>query len=99
MLTLLTTTGGRPKPWAICQQLMAAQTYKGQVRWIIIDDGEEEQKIEFTPQRGLWHMEIYRPEPAWQPGQNTQARNLLAGLAVVKNEENLVIIEDDDFYT
>jgi len=98
MLTLLTTTGSRPKAWEICQKLMARQTYKGQVRWIVVDDGEKEQEIDFKPTNGIWHMEIYRPEPLWQPGQNTQARNLLTGLAVIKNEENLVIIEDDDFY-
>jgi len=98
MLTLLTTTGSRPQAWKICQKLMARQTYTGQVRWIVVDDGEKEQEIDFNPMRGVWHMEIYRPEPLWQPGQNTQARNLLTGLAVVKNEENLVIIEDDDFY-
>lgn len=98
MLTLLTATGGRPKAWAICEKLMAAQTYTGQVRWVIVDDGEKEQPINFKPINGIWHMEIYRPEPFWQPGQNTQARNLLTGLAVIRNDENLVIIEDDDFY-
>lgn len=98
MLTLLTTTGGRPKPWAICQKLMAAQTYTGQVRWIIVDDGEQDQPIDFKPTKGIWHLEVYRPEPFWTPGQNTQARNLLTGLAVINNSENLVIIEDDDFY-
>jgi hypothetical protein len=98
MLTLLTTTGNRPEAWKICQKLMARQTYKGQVRWLVVDDGEQEQKIEFKPQNGIWHLEIYRPEPFWRPGQNTQSRNLLAGLDVVKPHESLVIIEDDDFY-
>jgi hypothetical protein len=98
MLTLLTATGGRPKAWAICEKLMAAQTYTGQIRWVIVDDGEKEQPINFKPINGLWNLEIYRPEPLWQPGQNTQARNLLTGLGVISNEENLVIIEDDDFY-
>jgi hypothetical protein len=98
MLTLLTATGGRPHAWAICEKLMAAQTYTGQVRWVIVDDGEKEQPIKFKPNNGLWHIEIYRPEPFWQPGQNTQARNLLTGLAVISSDENLVIIEDDDFY-
>lgn len=98
MLTLLTATGGRPKAWAICEKLMAAQTYTGQVRWVIVDDGEQEQPINFKPINGIWHLEIYRPEPFWTEGKNTQARNLLTGLAVINSNENLVIIEDDDFY-
>jgi hypothetical protein len=98
MLTLLTATGGRPKAWAICEKLMGAQTYTGQVRWVIVDDGEKEQPIKFQPINGIWHLEIYRPEPFWTEGKNTQARNLLTGLAVINSDENLVIIEDDDFY-
>lgn len=98
MLTLLTVTGERPKSFALCERWMAAQTYAGQVRWIIVDDGREAQQINFEPKRGTWDVEVYRPEPFWQPGQNTQARNLQAGLAVIKNSERLVIIEDDDFY-
>lgn len=98
MLTLLTTTGSRPEAWKICQKLMTKQTYSGFVRWIVVDDGQEQQEIDLTPGNGTWSVEVYRPEPFWQPGQNTQARNLLVGLSVVKNDEKLVIIEDDDFY-
>lgn len=98
MLTLLTVTGERPQAFALCERWMAAQTYTGQVRWVIVDDGRTAQEINFEPQRGIWHVEVYRPDPPWQPGQNTQARNLLAGLSVIKNSERLVIIEDDDYY-
>lgn len=96
MLTLLTATGMRPEAWSICEQLMMAQTYDGPVRWIVVDDGEKPQPITFR--RDNWRIELIYPEPAWQPGQNTQARNLAAGLAHVRFEEWLVIIEDDDFY-
>lgn len=41
-------------------------------------------------------MSIIRPEPFWELGQNTQARNLLAGLVAI--EGPTVIIEDDDWY-
>lgn len=99
MLTLLTATGGRPHAWAICEKLMAAQTYTGQVRWVIVDDGPEEQPLNFKPTRGDWKLEVYRPEPFWSQDKNTQARNLLTGLAVIDSSENLVIIEDDDFYS
>lgn len=75
---------------------MYAQTYSGSVRWVIVDDGEAPQPIAF--ERDGWTLEIVRPEPFWQLGQNTQARNLLAGLAVIGPDEKVVIIEDDDHY-
>lgn len=96
MLTLLTATGARPDAWAICEKLMAAQDYSGPVRWVIVDDGPESQPITFS--REGWGMVVIRPTPHWQPGQNTQARNLLAGLAAIWPFENVVICEDDDFY-
>ena len=96
MLTLLTATGMRPEAWAICERLMLRQTYDGPVRWIIVDDGEVPQPITFRRQG--WTLEIIRPLPFWAPGQNTQARNLIAGLERVWNDERLVIIEDDDHY-
>ena len=51
-----------------------------------------------TFKREGWTLEVVRPEPYWQPGQNTQARNLLAGLARVRRDARLVPIEDDDRY-
>jgi len=96
MLTLLTATGMRPEAWAICERLMLRQTYDGPVRWIIVDDGEIPQPITFR--RENWIINLICPEPAWQPGQNTQARNLAAGLEHVRDYERLVIIEDDDNY-
>ena len=45
MLTLLTATGARPEAWAICERLMARQTYAGPVRWIIVDAGPEAQPV------------------------------------------------------
>ena len=54
MLTLLTTTGCRQDTWAICEALMAQQTYDGAVRWVIVDDGEVEQTVNF--QRDNWSI-------------------------------------------
>ena len=96
MLTLLTTTGCRPEAWAICEKLMMRQTYSGAIRWIVVDDGEQPQQITFK--RENWLLMVVRPEPYWKPGQNTQARNLRAGLEFVEDHEKLVIIEDDDLY-
>ena len=96
MLTLLTATGARPEAWAICEQLMARQTYAGPVRWIIVDDGPVAQPVTF--QRAGWTLEVVRPQPYWEAGQNTQARNLAAGLEWIDADESVAIIEDDDWY-
>jgi hypothetical protein len=95
MLTLLTATGCRPVAWEICQRLMERQTFRGQVHWIIVDDGDPQQPISLR--RG-WSLDIARPTPRWQPGENTQLRNLRAGLAAVGPRDRVAIIEDDDFY-
>lgn len=97
MLTVLTATGARPEAWAICEHLMARQDYAGPVRWVIVDDGPTPQDIAFA--RDGWTLEVVRPRPYWQPGQNTQARNLAAGLAVIHDFASVVVIEDDDWYS
>lgn len=95
MLTLLTATGCRPEAWAICAQLAANQDYQGPVRWVIVDDGPEPQPYADC----VWlDIEIIRPEPFWKPGQNTQARNLAAGLERIGDDEQVIIWEDDDYY-
>ncbi|WP_267126436.1 glycosyltransferase family A protein [Xanthomonas sacchari] len=96
MLTLLTATGARPDAWRLCERWMCAQDYPDPVRWIVVDDGPSAQTIGFV--RDGWHLEVVRPSPAWEVGQNTQARNLLAGLEAVASAERVVIVEDDDWY-
>lgn len=93
MLSLLTATGNRPEAWAICQKVIQAQTYEKPLRWVIVDDGETPQEISITRD---WEVKVIRRQPYWQPGQNTQAANLLAGLKHCT--DNIAIIEDDDYY-
>lgn len=95
MLNLLTCTGMRPDAWELCQLWMSRQTYKKPVRWVIVDDGPVPQKITF--QRNGWELVIVRPEPFWS-GNNTQHRNLLAGLENITKGARLAFIEDDDYY-
>lgn len=95
MLTLLIATGCRPEAWAICEKLLARQTYAGPVRLLIVDDGEIPQPI--TLQRDGWSIHVLRPFPLWRPGQNTQARNLAVGLAACSEGDRVVCIEDDDY--
>lgn len=95
-LTLLTATGERQRAWDLCQYWMMRQDYDGRVRWVIVDDGAQPQVTTF--QRDGWTLEFVRPTPYWQPGQNTQARNLRAGLDRIEPTECVVVIEDDDLY-
>jgi hypothetical protein len=94
-LFLLTTTGGRPFAWSLCQRMMEAQTFRGEVTWIIVDDCMSASQITISRS---WSLEICRPRPFWSEGQNTQVRNLRAGLAAVPPDGRVVIIEDDDWY-
>lgn len=96
-LTLITPTGERPEAWALCQRWMARQTYQGPVRWIIVDDGEKAQDVDFW--RPGWDVTVLRPRPHWQPGQNTQARNFRAALDIIGPDAWVAIIEDDDWYS
>lgn len=97
MLTLITPTGARPAAFDLCQRMMVRQTYKEPVRWIIVDDGEVPSKI--TIQRAGWKIDVIRPEPFWNPGDNTQGRNLNLALDAADPESVLVFIEDDDWYS
>jgi hypothetical protein len=97
MLTLLTATGARSAAFTLCERWMAAQDYAGTVRWVIVDDGPEPQLV--TLPRSGWSVDVVRPAPLWSHGQNTQARNLLAGLDLVGADERVVFVEDDDWYS
>lgn len=96
-MQILTATGCRPAAWAMCERLMMAQTFGGPVRWIVVDDGPQAQPVTF--ERPGWLVEVIRPSPRWRAGQNTQARNLLAGLDAVDRMHPVAIIEDDDWYS
>lgn len=94
MIQILTPTGARPEAWALCMRWMARQTYTGLVHWVIVDDGPEPQEV--PPWRSGWTISVQRPRPYWAQGQNTQIRNLKAGLELIDDREPLVIVEDDD---
>jgi len=97
MLTLITMTGNRPEAWKLCEHFMERQNFQGLVHWIIVDDGKVAQPITFH--REGWTLEIIRPEPFWQAGQNTQTRNIRAALEVVTPADRIAFIEDDDWYS
>ena len=89
-ITIITPTGGRPEAFALCEFWMRRQTWAGERQWIVVDDSAPETAC-------TMRQEIVRPRPIWQPGENTQARNLLAAFPLIRNGK-IVIVEDDDWY-
>lgn len=97
MIVLITPTGARPDQFKLCAKYMKAQTYKGEVLWIIVDDADPKTT---DVEREGWTIQKIYPLPAWKVGQNTQGRNIKAGIdQVPKNAEAIFIIEDDDYYS
>lgn len=100
MIALITATGARPKQIKLCAEFMRRQDYKGEVLWVIVDDA-----IPITINdigysfRDGWTIEKVFPSPTWM-GDNTQSRNLLAGIERLKEYQvkAAFIIEDDDYY-
>jgi hypothetical protein len=82
---------------------MRVQDYKGEVLWVIVDDGKPiTAGVVKSDFREDWTVVKVFPRPEWRNGQNTQSRNLLAGIQVVKQFTEVTavfIIEDDDYYS
>jgi hypothetical protein len=102
MIVLLTPTGARGVQFGLCALYMERQTYTGEVTWIIVDDAiprtTDQVKDGF---KANWHIVKINPNPVWQQGQNTQSRNMTAGLdyaQTLPGVEAIFIIEDDDYY-
>lgn len=92
-IVAITVTGGRPLAWGLCKYMMSRQTLKPDL-WVIVDDCEPRSlmDIETCP------IAVIYPEKVWQPGENSQAANLLAALEFVNADDKVIIIEDDDYY-
>lgn len=104
MIVLITPTGGRQKQFDLCCTWMKKQTYTGKVLWIIIDDCIPATTLEIPKFPDNWNILVKRPVEVWEPGMNTQGRNLKIGIDVVKRipenqVEAIFIIEDDDYYS
>jgi len=96
MLKLITPTGERPEAFEKCVEYMKTQDYSGPVTWIIVDDGR--QPLDIPADIPKWEILHIRPEPLWERGKNTQARNISEGLKYVEASDHILIIEDDDYY-
>jgi hypothetical protein len=103
-IIIITPTGARKDQFALCAKWMQRQTYLEDVVWIIVDDAHP-----FTTDnvgegfKDKWTIVRIHPTPLWS-GQNTQSRNIKAGIDFVKENYTkedvsaIFIIEDDDFY-
>ncbi len=106
MIVLITPTGARPRQISLCSRLMKKQNYQGEVLWIIVDDCSP-RTTDFINEsfRPDWTIKKVYPQPFWQPGMNTQGRNLIAALDTLMEittedkVEAIFIIEDDDYYS
>jgi hypothetical protein len=92
----VTPTGARPQGLALLGQYISAQTYTGPLTWVIVDDCEPASPIPEV--RDGIRVKVLRPSWRWKPGQNTQAKAMLAGVAGVPSGATLFILEDDDIY-
>jgi hypothetical protein len=103
MIALLTPTGGRERQIRLCARWMEKQTYSGKVLWVIVDDCMPRTTDFITDSfRPGWTVVKCYPSPAWKEGDNTQYRNMEAGLKVIENTggiDTVFIIEDDDYYS
>lgn len=94
-ITVITPTGGRLEAFALLTRWMERQTYQGPVQWLVVDDCDPATRVP-----GDWFAPacctVIRPEPRWTPGENTQARNLLAAFGAIQHD--LVVIAEDDDY-
>lgn len=86
-LALLTPTGSRPEAFALCEQWMSRQTFKGGIQWLCADDGAP--PTVFTKGQA-----VVRREPS---SGISLADNLLALLPLVEGDR-VAVIEDDDYY-
>lgn len=104
MIILITPTGFRARQFELLKIWMLRQTYLDEVAWIIVDDC-----IPITTNcvaenfKDKWTIIKIYPSPVWK-GQNSQARNIGAGIKVMRDNFNnkdieaVFIIEDDDYY-
>lgn len=92
MLTVITPTGGRQSSFERLARCIESQTCRD-FEWIIVDDVDPPTSVPMV------HDKIGKvdPLPRWQPGQNTLARNILAGIMYASGDA-VAIMEDDDWY-
>lgn len=91
LVTLITATGERPEAFELCEKYIKRQTYKGELQWIVVDDGN-------IPTTCTMGQQYITGPKQWRAGLNTQRLNLDEALKYVEGDY-IFIIEDDDWYS
>lgn len=89
MITLITPTGDRPEAFALCERWVAAQTYRGRRRWVVVDDGQEPTRC------AMDQIHVRRRREESDP-RHTLPVQLMAALPHIRGEW-VAFIEDDDW--
>jgi len=98
-VTLITTTRDRPEAFALCAHWMSRQTFRGQVQWVVVDDGDqpvETSHLERAATWPGWTVKHLRREPS--AAACTLQDNLIAAVRSVEGPK-VLIVEDDDYYS
>lgn len=96
VVTLITCTGSRPEAFKLCHSYVKAQTYKGPVQWIVVNDSIDDEGAK-KAQSKYPNFELYAGPRKWEEGINTQRGNLEKALEHVKGDY-ILVIEDDECY-
>jgi hypothetical protein len=93
--TIITPTGDRPEPFALCYQYMRRQTIQP-TEWIIIDDGvlNKQHVPPFPVEMKVTYIRRYRKQS--DPAHTLPAQ-MMEALQYV-NTDRILIVEDDDWY-
>ena len=94
-LSIITCTGDRGQCLKWCSDMMNAQTYQGEVEWLIIDDGAEITINNIDKPNG-WVVDHYKLPPQDTPEMSI-CTNLLKGVRAATGDA-IVFIEDDDWF-
>ena len=90
-VALITPTGGRHQAFALCERWIKNQTYRGPLKWYVVDDCPYE-PTEFT----MGQTKCVAPK-VWNKSINTHRYNMDSLLSAVKGDY-VFIIEDDEYY-
>ncbi len=90
-VSLITPTGGRPEAFALCQNWVHHQTYKGSIEWIVVDDCD-------PPTPMTMGQKVIRPPERWSAEKgSSQHDNVLLALGYARGKY-IFILEDDDYF-
>lgn len=88
-LQVLTPTDGRPEAFALLERWVAAQDWPRPFRWVVATG---------DPTGYAFRMNQLIIECPPLAGMHPLARNVLAGLKLLRDDAPVIVMEDDDYY-